>query len=167
MIPPDLEKVLHDSFIGARSAGHRVITIDHLLLRMLDEAPVVEYLKAHSQDVEKLRSELRDCVAHIESGNPEEFDTNPNAAFILLIQKAIARVQVDGTSEVSTLQLFKLALDERNASQSLGLGVGAQPLTQPNRVPRARLAARRHGRLAWFVSPRHGAQLQSRCSSNR
>lgn len=106
MISPDLEKVLHDSFIGARSAGHRVITIDHLLLRMLDEAPVVEYLKAHSQDVEKLRSELRDCVAHIESGNPEEFDTNPNAAFILLIQKAIARVQVDGTSEVSTLQLF-------------------------------------------------------------
>src|SRR3546814_9930104 len=53
---------LHMAFVEARSARHEFITVEHLLLSLLDNAAAVEVLRACSANLDVLRQELRNFV---------------------------------------------------------------------------------------------------------
>ena len=67
MIAQELEVSLHMAFMDARQKRHELITVEHLLLAMLDNPSASEVLKACGADLDKLRS---DIAEHIEEHTP-------------------------------------------------------------------------------------------------
>ena len=67
MIAQELEVSLHMAFMDARQKRHELITVEHLLLAMLDNPSASEVLKACGANLEKLRS---DIAEHIEEHTP-------------------------------------------------------------------------------------------------
>ena len=101
MISQELEVSLHMAFVEARSARHEFITVEHLLLALLDNAAAVEVLKACVADLDDLRSNLRKFVTDNTPVIPEggEVDTQPTLGFQRVIQRAIMHVSAGGTSK--------------------------------------------------------------------
>jgi ATP-dependent Clp protease ATP-binding subunit ClpA len=89
------------AFVEARSARHEFITVEHLLLALLDNAAAVEVLKACVADLDDLRSNLRKFVTDNTPVIPEggEVDTQPTLGFQRVIQRAIMHVSAGGTSK--------------------------------------------------------------------
>src|SRR5690349_12745352 len=95
MIAQELEVSLHMAFVEARQKQHEFITVEHLLLAMLDNPSAAEVLKACGVDLEELRGVLSDFInehtprlsAHADS------DTQPTQGFQRVIQRAILHVQ--------------------------------------------------------------------------
>lgn len=90
MISQELEVSLHMAFVEARSARHEFITVEHLLLALLDNASAVEVLRACAANLDDLRRNLRQFVSEntpvIPSG--AEVDTQPTLGFQRVIQRA-------------------------------------------------------------------------------
>ena len=101
MISQELEVSLHMAFVEARSARHEFITVEHLLLSLLDNASAVEVLRACAANLDDLRRNLRQFVAEntpvIPSG--AEVDTQPTLGFQRVIQRAIMHVSAGGTGK--------------------------------------------------------------------
>ena len=101
MISQELEVSLHMAFVEARSARHEFITVEHLLLSLLDNASAVEVLRACAANLDDLRRNLRQFVTEntpvIPSG--AEVDTQPTLGFQRVIQRAIMHVSAGGTAK--------------------------------------------------------------------
>ena len=101
MISQELEVSLHMAFVEARSARHEFITVEHLLLSLLDNAAAIEVLKACVANLDELRSHLRKFVTDntpvIPAGT--EVDTQPTLGFQRVIQRAIMHVQSTGSGK--------------------------------------------------------------------
>ncbi|HLU20631.1 MAG TPA: ATP-dependent Clp protease ATP-binding subunit ClpA [Pusillimonas sp.] len=104
MISEELEVSLHMAFVEARTARHEFITVEHLLLALLDNAAAVEVLRACSADIESLRQDLRKFIAENTPVFPgeEEVDTQPTLGFQRVIQRAIMHVS-SGNSNKNTV----------------------------------------------------------------
>ncbi|MCC2596726.1 ATP-dependent Clp protease ATP-binding subunit ClpA [Pusillimonas sp. MFBS29] len=104
MISEELEVSLHMAFVEARSARHEFITVEHLLLSLLDNAAAVEVLRACSANLDVLRQELRDFVNKNTPVLPgeDEVDTQPTLGFQRVIQRAIMHVS-SGNSNRNTV----------------------------------------------------------------
>ena len=103
MIAHELEISLHMAFVESRQRRHEFITVEHLLLAMLDNTSAVEVLNACSIEIEELRTELLDHVSRhtpIITGNGE-VETQPTLGFQRVIQRAILHVQSSGKKEVT------------------------------------------------------------------
>lgn len=101
MISQELEVTLHMAFVDARTARHEFITVEHLLLVLLDNAAAREVLTACDADIEQLRSKLR---AFIDTNTPivggsDEVDTQPTLGFQRVIQRAIMHVSSNGNAK--------------------------------------------------------------------
>jgi len=101
VISQELEVTLHMAFVDARSARHEFITVEHLLLVLLDNAAAREVLTACEADIEQLRSKLR---AFIDTNTPivggsDEVDTQPTLGFQRVIQRAIMHVSSNGNAK--------------------------------------------------------------------
>jgi ATP-dependent Clp protease ATP-binding subunit ClpA len=101
VISQELEVSLHMAFVEARSARHEFITVEHLLLSLLDNASAVEVLRACAANLDDLRRNLRQFVSEntpvIPSG--AEVDTQPTLGFQRVIQRAIMHVSAGGTGK--------------------------------------------------------------------
>src|SRR6478752_9706724 len=101
VISQELEVSLHMAFVEARSARHEFITVEHLLLALLDNASAVEVLRACAANLDDLRRNLRQFVSEntpvIPSG--AEVDTQPTLGFQRVIQRAIMHVSAGGTGK--------------------------------------------------------------------
>jgi ATP-dependent Clp protease ATP-binding subunit ClpA len=101
MISQELEVSLHMAFVEARSARHEFITVEHLLLALLDNAAAIEVLKACAVNMDELRNHLRKFVTDntpvIPAGS--EVDTQPTLGFQRVIQRAIMHVSAGGSSK--------------------------------------------------------------------
>lgn len=98
MIAPDLEVSLHMAFVESRQKRYEFITVEHLLLAMLDNASAVEVLNACLIDIADLREVLMDHVVRhtpVISGS-DEVDTQPTLGFQRVIQETILHVQSSG-----------------------------------------------------------------------
>ncbi|WP_160981751.1 ATP-dependent Clp protease ATP-binding subunit ClpA [Paracandidimonas lactea] len=104
MISEELEVSLHMAFVEARSARHEFITVEHLLLSLLDNAAAVEVLRACSANIDALRQELRKFIKENTPIFPgqEEVDTQPTLGFQRVIQRAIMHVS-SGNSNKNTV----------------------------------------------------------------
>jgi ATP-dependent Clp protease ATP-binding subunit ClpA len=101
MIAQELEVSLHMAFVEARQQRHEFITVEHLLLALLDNPSASEVLKACSANIDDLR---RSIVQFISDNTPvvsgsSEVDTQPTLGFQRVIQRAIMHVQSTGNGK--------------------------------------------------------------------
>ena len=94
MISEELEVSLHTAFVEARTARHEFITVEHLLLSLLDNAAASEVLRACAANVEALRHDLRKFITDNTPVLPgdDDVDTQPTLGFQRVIQRAIMHV---------------------------------------------------------------------------
>ena len=101
MISQELEVSLHMAFVEARQARHEFITVEHLLLSLLDNPSAAEVLRACAANLDDLRRNLRNFVNDNTPVIPgtEEADTQPTLGFQRVIQRAIMHVQSTGNGK--------------------------------------------------------------------
>ena len=117
MIAQELEVSLHMAFVEARQKQHEFITVEHLLLAMLDNPSAAEVLKACGVDLDELRGVLTDFInehtprlaAHSDA------DTQPTQGFQRVIQRAILHVQSSGKKEVTGANVLVAVFGEKES----------------------------------------------------
>ena len=101
MIAQELEVSLHMAFVEARQQRHEFITVEHLLLALLDNPSASEVLRACAANLEDLRKSLTQFIKENTPtvGGAEEVDTQPTLGFQRVIQRAIMHVQSTGNGK--------------------------------------------------------------------
>src|SRR6266850_247288 len=116
MIAQELEVSLHMAFMEARQKRHEFITVEHLLLAMLDNPSAAEVLRACAANVEELRKLLNDFInEHTPVVSGEEVDTRPTLGFQRVIQRAILHVQSSGKKEVTGANVLVAIFGEKDS----------------------------------------------------
>ncbi len=116
MIAQELEVSLHMAFMEARQKRHEFITVEHLLLALLDNPSASEVLKACAAEVEELRKLLADFVTeHTPVLTNEDADTQPTLGFQRVIQRAILHVQSSGKKEVTGANVLVAIFGEKDS----------------------------------------------------
>ena len=101
MIAQELEVSLHMAFVEARQQRHEFITVEHLLMALLDNPSAAEVLRACVANIDDLRKSLSTFIKEnppTVSGS-EEVDTQPTLGFQRVIQRAIMHVQSTGSGK--------------------------------------------------------------------
>ncbi len=117
MIAQDLEVSLHLAFVEARQKRHEFITVEHLLLAMLDNTSAAQVLRACNADIDELR---RVITEFIDSNTPVvpgdgEMDTQPTLGFQRVIQRAILHAQSASKKEVSGANILAALFGEKDS----------------------------------------------------
>ncbi|HEY9322582.1 MAG TPA: ATP-dependent Clp protease ATP-binding subunit ClpA [Candidatus Methylopumilus sp.] len=117
MIAQELEVSLHMAFMDARQKRHELITVEHLLLAMLDNPSAAEVLKACGSTIDVLRNEL---TQYIDDHTPtisgeDEVDTQPTLGFQRVIQRAMLHVQSSGKKEVNGANVLVAIYGEKDS----------------------------------------------------
>jgi len=101
MIAQELEVSLHMAFVEARQQRHEFITVEHLLLALLDNPSASEVLKACSANVDDLRKSLTQFIKDNtpQVAGADDVDTQPTLGFQRVIQRAIMHVQSTGSGK--------------------------------------------------------------------
>ena len=119
MISQELEVSLHMAFVEARQARHEFITVEHLLLALLDNASALEVLRACAANVDDLRRHLRQFIQDNTPVLPggADADTQPTLGFQRVIQRAIMHVQStgNGKKEVSGANVLVAIFGEKDS----------------------------------------------------
>ena len=119
MISQELEVSLHMAFVEARQQRHEFITVEHLLLALLDNPSASEILKACAVDFDLLRKNLTGFISEntpVIQGS-EEVDTQPTLGFQRVIQRAIMHVQStsNGKKEVTGANVLVAIFGEKDS----------------------------------------------------
>ncbi|PKO93475.1 MAG: ATP-dependent Clp protease ATP-binding subunit ClpA [Betaproteobacteria bacterium HGW-Betaproteobacteria-1] len=117
MIAQELEVSLHMAFMDARQKRHELITVEHLLLAMIDNPTAADVLRSCGANLDTLRSELNN---YIEEHTPvvdgtDEVDTQPTLGFQRVIQRAILHVQSSGKKEVTGANVLVAIYGEKDS----------------------------------------------------
>ncbi len=117
MLSNELEYCLNDAFHQAREARHEYLTVEHLLLAILDTPKVREILKACGADLTKLKQELKD---HLDQSTPkleeaEENEVQPTLGFQRVLQRAVFHVQSSGKKEVGVGNVLVAIFSEKQS----------------------------------------------------
>ena len=117
MIAQELEVSLHMAFVEARQKRHEFITVEHLLLALLDNPSAAETLRACGGNNEQLRKDLTNfIVEHTPMVEGEEdIDTQPTLGFQRVIQRAILHVQSSGKKEVNGANVLVAIFGEKDS----------------------------------------------------
>ncbi|HEX4045809.1 MAG TPA: ATP-dependent Clp protease ATP-binding subunit ClpA [Gammaproteobacteria bacterium] len=121
MLDKELEYTLNLAFREARNKRHEFVTVEHLLLALLDNNSALEVLKACGANINRLRSNLTafiDRTTPIIPLNVHDRDTQPTLGFQRVIQRAVFQVQSAGKTEVSGANLLAAIFSEQE-SQSV------------------------------------------------
>src|SRR5450830_570575 len=117
MIAQELEVSLHMAFMDARQKRHELITVEHLLLAMIDNPTAAEVLRACGAKLDVLRTELNQ---YIEEHTPtvigqDNVDTQPTLGFQRVIQRAMLHVQSSGKKEVTGANVLVAIFGEKDS----------------------------------------------------
>ena len=117
MIAQELEVSLHMAFVEARQKRHEFITVEHLLLALLDNPSAAETLRACGGNIEQLRIDLtKFIVEHTPAvGGEDDIDTQPTLGFQRVIQRAILHVQSSGKKEVNGANVLVAIFGEKDS----------------------------------------------------
>ena len=143
MLSKELETVLNDAFRTARSRRHEFITVEHLLLALLEDSAALTVLTACSVDIVALRGDL---VEFIDSTTPllgdedDGRDTQPTLGFQRVLQRAVFHVQSSGKREVSGANILVAIFSEQESQAVYFLKsqdvLGLSPDQHPDLRPR-------------------------------
>jgi ATP-dependent Clp protease ATP-binding subunit ClpA len=119
MIAQELEVSLHMAFVEARQARYEFITVEHLLLALLDNPSAAEVMRACAVNIEDLRKTLGNFISDntpTVSGSGE-VDTQPTLGFQRVIQRAIMHVQSasNGKKEVTGANVLVAIFGEKDS----------------------------------------------------
>ncbi len=132
MLSTELEYCLNDAFQRARDERHEFITVEHLLLALLDTPTVVETLKACGTDLARLRRELKEFIEgatpRLRGEDEEGTEVQPTLGFQRVLQRAVFHVQSSGRKEVTPINVLVAIFSEKQ-SQAVYL-LGLQDVTR-------------------------------------
>ncbi len=117
MIAQELEVSLHMAFVEARQKRHEFITVEHLLLALLENPSAQEVLKACAAKVDELKKALTEFIEQhtpIVAGDGE-VNTQPTLGFQRVIQRAILHVQSSGKKEVTGANVLVAIYGEKDS----------------------------------------------------
>ncbi|MEQ3659798.1 MAG: ATP-dependent Clp protease ATP-binding subunit ClpA [Glaciecola sp.] len=119
MLNKDLEQTLNEAFVFARQHRHEFMTVEHLLLMLLDNPAAKEALKACGASIETLRSELTDFVNEttplMSEQQSVERETQPTLGFQRVLQRAVFHVQSSGKGEVTGANVLVAIFSEQES----------------------------------------------------
>ena len=119
MIAQELEVSLHMAFVDARQKRHEFITVEHLLLALLDNPTAAEVMRAVGANIEDLRKNLTQFIAeHTPTvAGTDDVDTQPTLGFQRVIQRAIMHVQSssNGKKEVTGANVLVAIFGEKDS----------------------------------------------------
>ncbi len=118
MLSSELEYCLNEAFQNAREKRHEFMTVEHLLLALVDVPRVAEILRACGADIERLRQDLQ---AFIDESTPrlaqgeEDADVQPTLGFQRVLQRAVFHVQSSGKKEVTAANVLVAIFGEKQS----------------------------------------------------
>ncbi len=117
MIAQELEVSLHMAFVEARQKRHEFITVEHLLLALIDNPSAADALRACGAKVDALRKDLSNFIdEHTPTVSGEDdIDTQPTLGFQRVIQRAILHVQSSGKKEVNGANVLVAIYGEKDS----------------------------------------------------
>lgn len=118
MLNRELEQTLNEAFKEARSKRHEFMTVEHLLLALLDNEAAARVLEACGADVLRLRKDLLEFVDSTTPLIPEtdgERETQPTLGFQRVLQRAVFHVQSSGKSEVTGANVLVAIFSEQES----------------------------------------------------
>jgi ATP-dependent Clp protease ATP-binding subunit ClpA len=124
MLDKELEQTLNDAFRRARDQRHEFITVEHLLLALLDNPSAVKVLQACGANLNALHDEL---AKFIQENSPlldedDERETQPTLGFQRVLQRAVFHVQSSGKKEVTGANVLVAIFGERESHAAYFLG---------------------------------------------
>jgi ATP-dependent Clp protease ATP-binding subunit ClpA len=125
VLSSELEICLNQAFQGAREARHEFMTVEHLLLAIIDTPKVREILRACGADVARLRKELREFVDQTTPRlkQDDEREVQPTLGFQRVLQRAVFHVQSSGRKEVSVANVLVAIFSEKHSHAAYLLGL--------------------------------------------
>lgn len=117
MLSKELEQTLSQAFSYARKRSHEFLTVEHLLLALLENGQALAVLKNCDVNIETLRQELNDFLADNLPTLPEdsERETQPTLAFQRILQRAVMHVQSSGGTEVTGANVLVSIFSEQQS----------------------------------------------------
>jgi ATP-dependent Clp protease ATP-binding subunit ClpA len=125
MLSSELEFCLNEAFQKARERRHEFMTVEHLLLALLDIPKVNEILKACDSEIGQLRQQL---IEFIDEATPlmpvdDDGDVQPTLGFQRVLQRAVYHVQSSGKKEVTGANILVAILSEKQSQAVYFLGM--------------------------------------------
>ena len=114
----DLEVTLNLAYKDARKKRHELMSVEHMLLALLDNAEAAQVLRACGGSTDAMRQELTeflDSTTPLISTNVEEQDTQPTLGFQRVIQRAMFHVNSSGRKEVSSSSVLVAVFSEQES----------------------------------------------------
>jgi ATP-dependent Clp protease ATP-binding subunit ClpA len=119
MLNKELEQTLNSAFVFAREHRHEFMTVEHLLLALLDNSAARDALKACGADIEAIKSELlsfvKDTTPLILDDQINERETQPTLGFQRVLQRAVFHVQSSGKDEVTGANVLVAIFSEQES----------------------------------------------------
>ncbi|BFM07188.1 ATP-dependent Clp protease ATP-binding subunit ClpA [Halioxenophilus aromaticivorans] len=118
MLSKDLEVTLNQAFKGARNKRHEFMTVEHLLLALIDNEAAATVLKACGADLNNLRKELLEFVDSTTPLIPDDDsdrETQPTLGFQRVLQRAVFHVQSSGRKEVTGANVLVAIFSEQES----------------------------------------------------
>jgi len=118
MLNKELESSLNGAFARARDKRHEFMTVEHLLLALLENDAAKEALQACQADIDVLRRELDvfiDQTTPLIPDNDETRETQPTLSFQRVLQRAVFHVQSSGRSEVTGANVLVAIFSEQES----------------------------------------------------
>ncbi len=117
MLSKELESTLNSAFREAREKRHEFMTVEHLLLALMDNPTASKILRACGAEIEKLKQEL---VSYLDESTPmlpvkDERETQPTLGFQRVLQRAVFHVQSSGKKEVTGANVLVAIFGERES----------------------------------------------------
>ena len=125
MLSSELEFCLNEAFQRARTSHHEFMTVEHLLLAIMDIPSVAEVLKACAADLPRLSKELTEFIDESTPFLPEESEqeVQPTLGFQRVLQRAVYHVQSGGRKEVTGVNVLVAIFGEKQSHAVYLLGL--------------------------------------------
>jgi ATP-dependent Clp protease ATP-binding subunit ClpA len=125
VLSSELEFCLNGAFQGAREARHEYMTVEHLLLAILDTPKVREILRACGGDLPRLKRDLETFIADTtpKLATGDDRDVQPTLGFQRVLQRAVFHVQSSGKKEVSVANVLVAIFSEKQSHAAYLLGM--------------------------------------------
>ncbi len=118
MLSKELELTLNNAFKGASDKRHEFMTVEHLLLALLDNESAISVLESCGADLNVLRRDLNEFIESTTPLIPEELedkDTQPTLGFQRVLQRAVFHVQSSGSKEVQGANVLVAIFSEQES----------------------------------------------------
>ena len=117
MLSSELEFCLNEAFQRARERRHEFMTVEHLLLALLDIPQVHEILKSCNANLTELRRQLTECIDEQTPllADEDEADVQPTLGFQRVLQRAVFHVQSSGKKEVTGSNVLVAIFSEKQS----------------------------------------------------